>query len=255
MTDNLRNRVAAVLREFLLAHFIVDPEQAQGLWPEHLADVVIEALALKREHLSGRDSLYVIAGDPRPIHRYVQQTAPPAANGRRQPTTTQGEVVSTARLRDTNVIPIWEPRDSVDTAQAFNAELANAERGISINRPWFISQSRERKARIYDGLAVALLMALMAALGVILFAASAKADPDSEAQAYAAEYGPAVCSVLDDYPSVSGMLGIMQAIVEDGMTEYQAGEVVGISIYRLCPEYQGLAEKFVQRYGGTSAVA
>lgn len=153
------------------------------------------------------------------------------------------------------VRPIWTPQDAVDTAQAFAAELAHAERGVPDKPHWtakLFGRSRFRRAKVYDGLAVGLLMVLMAALGVVVFAASAKAEPDSDALAYAAEYGPAVCSVLDDYPSVSGMLGIMQAIVEDGMTEYQAGQVVGISIYRLCPEYDYLAEKFMRRYGGDS---
>ena len=49
MTDDttLRTRIAKVLREFLLDHFIVDREQAQGLWPEYLADAVIRELDLK----------------------------------------------------------------------------------------------------------------------------------------------------------------------------------------------------------------
>ena len=72
------------------------------------------------------------------------------------------------------------------------------------------------------------------------------------AQDYEALYGSAVCMTLDDYPSVSGMLGIMQSIVEDGLTEYQAGEVVGIAVHDRCPEYTGLARKFVARYSKSS---
>ena len=49
MNDDLRTRIAAVLRGYLLDHFIVDIEQAQGLWPEYLADAVIRELKLERE--------------------------------------------------------------------------------------------------------------------------------------------------------------------------------------------------------------
>ncbi len=73
-----------------------------------------------------------------------------------------------------NVIPIWTPRDSVDTAQAFAAELADAERGRAESR-WtakLFGRSRFRRARIYDGLAVALLLMLTSALGVIVYSLS-----------------------------------------------------------------------------------
>lgn len=164
-----------------------------------------------------------------------------------------------------NVIPIWTRRDAVDTAQQFHAELANAERGegqsasevddrltFRLSSKLF-GRSRFRRARVYDGLAVTAFLLFMMAFGAVVWAASAKADPDSEAAAYAAEYGPAVCSVLDEYPSVSGMLGIMQSITKDGLTEYQAGEVVGIAISDRCPEYGWLARAFVKRYGASAA--
>lgn len=119
------------------------------------------------------------------------------------------------------------------------------------------SVSRERKARIYDGLAVTLLLCLMAALGVVTFAATAKADVDGAARAYAAEYGPAVCSTLDSYhpPTFSVLMGIMLAINADGLTPYQAGEAVGLSVAELCPQYDGLLERFAATYGTTGHVA
>ena len=173
-----------------------------------------------------------------------------------------------ARAYHPSVTPIWTPADSVATAQAFAAELANAERGTKVERQsqsstklgekLTFSRSRERRARRMDAVAVALLMALAAAFGVILMllsAPQAKADSDSEAYAYAAHYAGAVCAVLDDYPTVNGMLGIMQAITEDGLSAYQAGQVVGISIAEVCPHYQYLAELFVDRYGDKGAVA
>ena len=149
-----------------------------------------------------------------------------------------------------NIHPIRTP-DPVDTAQEFHAEMANAERGLDINEPWFLAQSRARKARLMDGLAVGLLLALMACLGVILFAASAKADTDADAVAYAAEFGGTVCSVLDGgHNTIAGLTGIMLAIQKHGnLTAYQSGEVVGLSVAEICPQYTPLLRQFVTRYG------
>jgi uncharacterized membrane protein len=68
-----------------------------------------------------------------------------------------------------NVVPIWTPADAVDTARVFALELDNAERGTAVERdPWWLSTSRERTGRLYDGLAVALLLTLGALLGFIV---------------------------------------------------------------------------------------
>ena len=110
------------------------------------------------------------------------------------------------------------------------------------------SISRERKARVYDGLAVTLLMALMMCLGVIVWAASAKAEPSSGAVAYTAEFGGLVCSVLSEHPSTDGMVGIMAAIQQQGLPAYQAGEVMALSVAELCPQYTYLLRAFVTKY-------
>ena len=77
MSDNLRDRIAAVLDKHYPQTTGYQDELTDwcqcGLPRDHVADAVIEALALKREHLSGRDSLYVVAGDPSPVHRYVTE--------------------------------------------------------------------------------------------------------------------------------------------------------------------------------------
>jgi hypothetical protein len=157
--------------------------------------------------------------------------------------------VSTKRLPD-NVLPIWTPRDSVDTAQAFALELDNAERGVQDYLPpvvLFTARSRERKARLYDRLAVALLLLLCAALGVIGFTLAvphAKADVDNVVVAYSAHYGGAVCSVLDEFPSENGILGIGKSIIEDGLTGYQAGQVLYLSVSDVCPRHMGLLRAF-----------
>jgi hypothetical protein len=109
------------------------------------------------------------------------------------------------------------------------------------------TQSRERKARLYDRLAVALLLLLCAALGVIGFtlaAPQAKADVDNVVVAYSAHYGGAVCSVLSEFPSENGILGIAASIMEDGLTGYQAGQVIYLSVSDICPRHMGLIRAF-----------
>lgn len=173
-----------------------------------------------------------------------------------------------ARAYHPSVRPIWTPNDAILTAQDFHADIANAELGelvepqrqssTNLGKRLIFSRSRFRRAKIMDALAVALLMAVAAAFGVILMllaAPTAKADSDSEAYAYAAHYAGAVCAVLDDYPTVNGMLGIMAAITEDGLSDYQAGQVVGISIAEVCPRYGYLVDLFVDRYGDKGSLA
>ena len=83
-----------------------------------------------------------------------------------------------------------------------------------------------------------------ATAGMVLLATPAKADPDPVAYSYAAENGSAVCYTLDEYPSENGILGIGQAIIEDGLTAYQAGEVVYYSVAELCPRHMDLILSF-----------
>ncbi len=172
--------------------------------------------------------------------------------------------MSTNRLPD-NVLPIWtpRPRDSVDTAQAFALEVDNAGRRTPAEdflppAVLFTGRSRERKARLYDRLAVALLLMLCAALGCIavILATPAKAAPDVDnvVFAYANTYGPAVCETLaDGHDTLDGLTGILMSITGDGLTPFQAGQVVAISVGDGCPEYAPLLRAFVARSGAAVA--
>ena len=114
-----------------------------------------------------------------------------------------------------------------------------------------MSYSRYRRAGRMDATALALLLTLLAALGV-LAAPNAKADNDPVVYAYAAQYGGIVCQVLDDHTSVSGMLGIGEAIMEDGLTAYQAGQVLAVSVTEICPRHTGLLMRFVNTFSQTA---
>ena len=75
------------------------------------------------------------------------------------------------------------------------------------------------------------------------------------AYAYAAAYGDAVCSTLDSYPTLAGVSGIGQAIRDDGLTLFQAGQVIEISVHEICPRHLGLLDRFIQTYSPRSAIA
>lgn len=160
-----------------------------------------------------------------------------------------------------SVIPIW-PRDAVDTAQQFAAETDQArrfcrtcgrsrlvaiidERGIcrycrlGLPVPKLFSRSRFRRARWMDAAAVALLMALMACLGVITFAASAKADGymSDDEQLFADIYYTAVCDTLDDYRSIAGVVGVVQGVSEQGFHMTDSVDIVNYSVATYCPRH------------------
>ena len=154
--------------------------------------------------------------------------------------------MSSNRLPD-NIRAIWTPRDAVDTARQFHLEVDNAERGSRLLTP-----GRERKARVMDGLAVGLLMALMAALGcavLVMSAPKAKADDiDAISVAYAAHYADAICGTLAGHPTNNGVQGIIAAIREDGLTNLQAAGAVVLAVSDVCPAQQYVLERFADRW-------
>lgn len=90
---------------------------------------------------------------------------------------------------------------------------------------------------------------------LIVGAVEAKAEPDSVVYAYASTFGGAVCSTLDDFPSFDGIVGVAAAIVNDGLTDYQAGQVIGLSIAEICPRHTRLMVNFVKQFGSTESIA
>lgn len=109
------------------------------------------------------------------------------------------------------------------------------------------SRSRFRRAKALDALAVALLLAVVAALGcavVMLSTGTAKAD-NSDALAFAAEFGPGVCLTLDEFPTFGGVIGVSTAIVNRGQLSYRdAGAAIYSSVSEICPRHMGLIMRF-----------
>jgi hypothetical protein len=153
--------------------------------------------------------------------------------------------VSHTRLTD-NIRAIWTPRDAIDTAKQFHLELDNAERGSRL-----MSQSRERKAKVMDALAVILLFLLMGALGaatLLLVAPKAKADIDATSVAYAAHYADAICTTLAGHPTNNGVQGILSAIRDHGLTNLQAAGAVVLAVTDVCPQQTYILERFADRW-------
>lgn len=92
---------------------------------------------------------------------------------------------------------------------------------------------------------VALLMGCSAMLGAaVYFASPARADGmlSTDEQVYVEMYGGAVCSTLDEYPSYGGVLGVAEAITEDGFALDDAVDIVNSSVSTYCDEHWPLLQ-------------
>lgn len=102
----------------------------------------------------------------------------------------------------------------------------------------------DRKANTRRALVLVGLGGLIAA-AMVGTAVVAKADP---VDSYVLTYAPAVCSTLDEYPSVAGIEGIGMAIVEDGYTPRQAGEIIARSVVGWCPSHMPEVQAFIAKW-------
>jgi hypothetical protein len=117
-----------------------------------------------------------------------------------------------------------------------------------------ISTISVRPSRLRRWWIAAAAVSVLAGAGVG-HAAEAQADVDPVAVEYAKDNAAAVCSTLDDFPSVAGVAGIAQAIVEQGyLSYYQAGQAIAISVMAVCPEHQPVLDRFIARYSGAQPV-
>lgn len=98
----------------------------------------------------------------------------------------------------------------------------------------------------------AVISAAALAMAAFITAPTASADePSTAVVAYVAYFGGIVCDVLDDYPTPAGIIGIAQAVQDDGFTSYEAGQVIGLSVAEICPRHTGLMLRFANAYGGS----
>lgn len=71
----------------------------------------------------------------------------------------------------------------------------------------------------------------------------AHADPQSN---YAQLNAAAICSTLDEYPTVAGVTGVLSAVMEEsGFTAYESGGVIATAVIGYCPEHLPELRRFI----------
>lgn len=95
---------------------------------------------------------------------------------------------------------------------------------------------RPNRARTLNRL---LVLAALAAL-TLAGTGTARADgvlTDAEA-AYVITYGPtAICPVIAKYPSVGGVMGVAQGIIDEGWAPGDAVDIINSSVAEYCPRF------------------
>ena len=80
-----------------------------------------------------------------------------------------------------------------------------------------------------------------------LLAPDANATPIDN---YAAINAGPICEVLDDFPTIAGVTGIIQGVIEDsGFSPYDAGRTIATAVIAHCPEHLPVLKRFVAVYG------
>lgn len=65
-----------------------------------------------------------------------------------------------------------------------------------------------------------------------------------------ARFGVEVCVVLDEYPTVPGLVGVMQGVEDStGLSARESGEAVALSVLYICPIHRPVLDAFAQQYG------
>nr|WP_207949637.1 hypothetical protein [Mycobacterium eburneum] len=75
--------------------------------------------------------------------------------------------------------------------------------------------------------------------------AAAHADPATD---FATRHAADVCSTLDAFPTVPGLIGVMQGVADTGLSDRDAGAAVAESVIRVCPAHRHLLDEFVAMY-------
>lgn len=90
------------------------------------------------------------------------------------------------------------------------------------------------------------VMFVAAFIGVFVGAAIgtgvARADDiltDAEA-VYTARYADAICWVLDDHPTVEGVMVVGEAVSADGWADHNVADIVNAAVYHNCYRHWGL---------------
>lgn len=91
-----------------------------------------------------------------------------------------------------------------------------------------------------------LMVAALIVGSSIGFAARADASPATDA--YAAQYGTVICQVIDDYPTIGGLTGVLQGVMDHGFSAYDSGVAVATAVWDYCPRHLPLLNEFVKKF-------
>lgn len=96
-------------------------------------------------------------------------------------------------------------------------------------------------------LAVVAFFFVAVTVAAFILAGGAKADPQSN---YAAINAGPICETLDDYPTIAGVTGVLQGVMDDsGFSPYDAGRTIATAVVGWCPRNLPVLERFVAVYG------
>lgn len=96
---------------------------------------------------------------------------------------------------------------------------------------------------------LAVVMFLVILVVMVQGAYPAKADPVSRTAAnYASLHAGSVCNIIALDPSVATVETLVVVAVKDGLTGFQAGEAIGLSVYAVCPEYGYVLDAYIAKW-------
>lgn len=80
------------------------------------------------------------------------------------------------------------------------------------------------------------------------------AHADEVAVDYAAGHSKALCTTLSEFPTLIGLQGLLEAVVDAGLTDVQAGEAVGTAVITACPRFEYLLDRFRRLHLGEEVI-
>lgn len=104
-----------------------------------------------------------------------------------------------------------------------------------------------RRARA-DLTAILWLLAISALIGATLGQCIAHAEPITPGEMFAIEHAADICITLDAHPTVPGVLGVLTALTEYGLSATESGVALTSSVVAVCPIHAPLLRQFVARY-------
>jgi len=92
--------------------------------------------------------------------------------------------------------------------------------------------------------------------GALHYSIVADADPADPVLNYAAVAADAICSTLDEYPTLPGVSGVISAVEHDsGFDVARASKVVVLAVESTCPRHLPLLDRFVATWAPATTQA